>query len=255
MAEKILNVLLLRGLVREQRHWGRFPEVLREVVPNFKLHFLDLPGVGTEFRRSSPRSISEITDDLRDRWLSLRDSNTGGWGLFSISLGSMVALDWGDRYPDDFSWLSLMNTSAANMSPVIGRLRFLAIPKLLQIASTKDSKLKELRILKLTTSMLVDVNDLAEEWSRYVMSPVRARSLALSQLAAALRFKAPSSLAVPACMFVGMEDKLVDPNCSLSISKNLSLDALIHNQGGHDVCLDDPRWVADQLREWVSRAT
>mgnify|MGYP003949335389 CR=1 FL=1 len=43
-----MNWLFLRGLTREQRHWGPFRDVFARDYPGAKVHCLDLPGTGTE---------------------------------------------------------------------------------------------------------------------------------------------------------------------------------------------------------------
>ena len=60
-----MNWLLLRGLAREQRHWGRFPALLSAKLPGDRVFCLDLPGTGTEHRRKSPASIAAIPVGLR----------------------------------------------------------------------------------------------------------------------------------------------------------------------------------------------
>jgi pimeloyl-ACP methyl ester carboxylesterase len=249
MADKVLNVLLLRGLVREQRHWGRFPAVLSEKLPEAQLHFLDLPGIGTERRRPSPFTVSEITEDLRRRWLLLKEQNDKPWLLFSLSLGSMVALDWTARYPEDFRHSLLMNTSAGGLSPLWQRLRFSVIQKLLKIGLEKDGTLKEALVLSLTTSLLDDSQALAAEWSQHMLPPHRMRLLALAQLCAAIRFRAPKNLLIPAQFLAGARDKLVNPRCTEVLAKFYKREIAVHPDAGHDICLDDPEWVAKQYRQ------
>ncbi len=77
--------LLLRGLVREARHWGSFPETMAGALGH-RIHTLDLQGVGTEHRRRAPLSIPEYAADLRERWLALQSD--GPWGLVATSLGA-----------------------------------------------------------------------------------------------------------------------------------------------------------------------
>src|SRR5438552_440235 len=93
--------LLLRGLAREQRHWGRFrPELSARLPPGAEIHCLDLPGTGTEHLRGSPANIAAIAEDVRERWLGLRGE--GPWGLLAVSLGGMVAMEWCAAHPADF---------------------------------------------------------------------------------------------------------------------------------------------------------
>src|SRR4051794_33139272 len=66
------NWLFIRGLGREQGHWGSyFPRVFAELNPGARVHCVDLPGTGTEFARSTPLSIAEIVEDTRRRWLEV----------------------------------------------------------------------------------------------------------------------------------------------------------------------------------------
>src|SRR4051812_21219811 len=111
--------LLLRGLAREQRHWGAFPSALARTCDDARgadIHCLDLPGTGTEFARRSPSSIRGIVADLRRRWLAL-DGHDGPAHLLAVSLGGMVAMQWCADHPDDFAGVVLVNTSAADLSP------------------------------------------------------------------------------------------------------------------------------------------
>src|SRR5205814_3692341 len=67
--------LLLRGLAREQRHWGAFLPALQAALPDARVHCLDLPGAGTEHARTSPANARSIAEDVRQRWLALGPAN------------------------------------------------------------------------------------------------------------------------------------------------------------------------------------
>jgi len=43
----------------------------------------------------------------------------------------------------------------------------------------------------------------------------------------------------------------VAPTCSKTIHKKWNLEIRSHPWGGHDLTLDDPAWVALQLKNWV----
>jgi len=72
------NWLILRGLAREQRHWGPFVDIFEAKVPGSRVHTLDLPGVGTECQRDSPATVAGIVSDLRERLSPLREAYEGG---------------------------------------------------------------------------------------------------------------------------------------------------------------------------------
>src|SRR5262245_31258005 len=117
-----MNFLLMRGLVREQRHWGSFPDLLRERWPKASLVFLDLPGTGTEHQRESPTTLAAITHDMRSRFREVRAAHEGPFTVLGVSLGGMVALDWCARWPSDFQRAVVINTSAGDLSRVWERL-------------------------------------------------------------------------------------------------------------------------------------
>ena len=94
--------LLLRGLARDARHWGDFPDILKNHLNNAEVFVLDLPGFGTESHRISPFTIRGITNDIRKRWAQLEKKHPGTWNILSISLGGMIALDWINRFSSDF---------------------------------------------------------------------------------------------------------------------------------------------------------
>jgi pimeloyl-ACP methyl ester carboxylesterase len=100
--------LLIRGLSRDARHWGPFPPTFAEGL-GVEVQTIDPPGFGTQVTRTSPSSIAEITNDIRDR------ANIQGddWSILGISLGGMVTLDWVARYPNEFQRAVVINTSAS----------------------------------------------------------------------------------------------------------------------------------------------
>jgi pimeloyl-ACP methyl ester carboxylesterase len=244
-----IKALLLRGLVREQKHWGDFVKYWREVLPEHEVHLLDLPGIGTERRRASPFTIEAITDDIRNRWLKLKKDDDDCWILFTLSLGSMVALDWASRYPEDFKQITIMNTSAANTSPVWKRLKLRNLPNIIKVALEKNAFKKEMQILKLTTNLLENPEALAQTWSKHVLPKNRMRALALAQLLAALRFRAPRFLVPKLTVFVGLKDRFVDPSCTEVLAQRYGVIAHRHPDAGHDMCLDTPLWVLKVLQE------
>jgi pimeloyl-[acyl-carrier protein] methyl ester esterase len=250
--------LLLRGLAREQRHWGRFPSLLAtslEGAGGAQVHCLDLPGTGTEHLRKSPMSIAGITEDLRKRWLELRAQNPGSWGLFAMSLGGMVAMDWTARHGDDFAAAVLVNTSAANLAMPWRRMRINVLPDILKALVSRDELQRNKRILKATAKLLVDPEPLAREWVAIQAHSPIARTTVLRQLFAASRFRAPESLPTPVLVIAGAQDPLCDPECPRRLALRFSAPLVVHPRAGHDLSIDDPEWLAAQVRAFLdSRA-
>ena len=240
-----MNWLLLRGLIRDKRHWGSFLDKFQESFPDAKLICLDFPGIGTESTRLSPITVAGITDDLRARWLETK-KNAGPSYLLSISLGSMVGLDWCARYPEDFKGIVIINSSAKNLSLPWERLNWKIIPALLTSAAQKDPIQREKGIIKLTTHMQKDIDTLAHKWGTFEEDRPKLRATALRQLKAATRFICPTKIAVPGLVLSSLRDRFTSSNCSQALARHLGWQLCAHPLAGHDLPLDDPEWVSEQ---------
>ena len=247
--------LILRGLVREQRHWGSYKDdfevFLRSTEPESQVHSLDFPGFGTEIARASPFSIDEIVDDLRARWKTLKASPAETWCLLAVSLGGMVAMNWTSRYPNDFKRLVLINSSATGLSPLTKRMKPENYPRVLSLFLESDIASRERKILEMTTNLKgTALQERAKAHAGFALK-VRKKD-AFAQILAALRFKTPSQITVPLLVVGGQGDQLVDVSCSEKIARNFNGTLVTHPTANHDLALDEPQWLMEQIRTWVS---
>jgi len=247
------NWLFLRGLVREKRHWADFPERFHTALPNQRVFCLDLPGVGTESSRPSPITVPQIRAEIRNRWLELKASQGDGasWALFTISLGSMVGMNWVEAHPEDFTSLVLINPSAGNLNLPWKRLQWRILPRLLAASLNRDPVAREREILRLTTALHSKVDVLAREWGTYVAERAQLRATGLRQLLAAGLFRAPVTLPVPALLLSSAQDGFTHPDCSLVLARHLGLAQHIHPRAGHDLPLDDPDWIIAKVKSFI----
>ena len=216
-----MNWLFLRGLTREQRHWGRFKKVFGEVFPNDSIHCLDLPGVGTEYSRNSPSEMGEIVGDLRKRWLGVRARTEGEWGMLAISLGAMAGMVWAAESPNDFQRLVLINSSAGNLNNPFRRLRGQMLGPILKAALNRDPFDKERVILQMTTNKSEgDVLETAHEWARYAREYPMHIHVAAAQVKAGLLFRAPARLEVPVLFMNSTSDRFTAPICSENLARH-----------------------------------
>lgn len=101
--------ILLRGLMRETRHWGEFPQVLATYLPTAEIVMLDLPGNGSLHLRRSPDYVHDMVEACRGQ---LQERGIAPpYNLLALSLGAMVACDWATRHPDEIEKAVLINTS------------------------------------------------------------------------------------------------------------------------------------------------
>ena len=174
--------------------------------------------------------------------------------LLALSLGAMVATAWAAHHPEEIRGGVLINTSLRPFSPFYQRLRPRNYPALLHLAfSGHDEERQEELILRLTSNTGVARNAVLAQWIAYQHEcPVTCRN-ALCQLLAALRYRAPADApAAPLLLLCGGGDRLVDPRCSQRLAQQLRAPLATHPTAGHDLTLDDSRWVAEQVRDWLA---
>lgn len=246
-----MNWLFLRGLAREQRHWSTFPQSFAKHFTPDRVQCLDLPGFGTEGTVVSPQSVRGITDAVRERWLqSGRNQSAGDWAILGMSLGGMVSMDWVDRYPEDFRRIVLLNSSAANLSFPWERLNWKLIPTVFKAATQRDPQMRERAILMLTSALPRErLDELAREWAAFAApSGAHQKKNAFRQLTAAVTFQAPDRLAVPGLVLSSLRDRFTSVKCSYALARHFGFYQAIHPSAGHDLSLDDPDWVMEQIR-------
>ncbi len=235
--------------MRESRHWGNFPKTLetklREKDPSATVETIDHPGFGTEYQRNSPTSISGIADDDRRRFEPRYHEPAV---LVAISLGGMVAMDWVSRYPNDFKFLFLVNSSARGASKVTDRLQPKNWLKAFRMALMRDQALREEYILSMTTNLSAEkIESQAKiHFGYYQERPYTTRN-ALRQMMGAARFQAPGSLPIPGKILVSTEDQLVRAVCSYELAERFGYPVISNPAANHDLSLDDPEWLATTL--------
>ena len=253
------NWFLIRGLMREAGHWGAFRAMLETLETKdrqVRIHYLEFPGTGKHSRKSSPSTVSAITDFLRKDFLEIinlqkHDSNTlaENYGL-ALSLGSMVAIDWMNRFPKDFTGVVLVNGSVANLSPFYHRLRLPTLLSFCKIAWETNPEARERKILSLVTNHAAS-ESIIDDWTLIQKERPITRRTALSQLVAAATFRGPRKKPSPKILVLNsLGDRLVDHRCSRAIQKTWKVPLETHASAGHDLPLDDGNWVVEKIRGW-----
>lgn len=244
--------VLLRGLMREQRHWGRFPSQLSQLLPDAQLVTPDLPGNGEQHARRSATTVAEMVEfcraDLRARGVP------APWSLLALSLGGMVAVEWASRYPQEIACCVLINTSMRPYSRFHQRLRWQNYPAIIRQLWAGGIENQERLILRLTSREgdLAERAGMLERWLGYQREYPVTRANALRQLWSAARFRAPAVRPpVPLLVLSSSGDQLVDPRCSANLARAWQASHAMHPSAGHDLPLDDGDWVAQQVAKWL----
>ncbi|GJJ02826.1 alpha/beta hydrolase [Duganella rhizosphaerae] len=246
------NWVLLRGLMREQRHWGGFPGQLAAALPDAAIVTPDLPGNGERHAMRSVTRVAQMVDYCR------RDLQARGiappYSLLALSLGGMAAVEWSSRYPGEVERCVLINTSMRPYSRFHQRLRWQNYPSIVELMLRGGVERQERLILRLTsrTGGAAEREQLLQRWLGYQREFPVTRANALRQLWSAARFRAPATRpAVPLLVLAGAGDRLVDHRCSLRLAQAWDAPLLVHPGAGHDLPLDDGPWVAAQIAKWL----
>jgi pimeloyl-ACP methyl ester carboxylesterase len=242
--------VLLRGLMREQRHWGDFPAQLAQALDGAAIVTPDLPGNGSRHADSSPGSVAAMVDACRARLRA--DGQPPPYRLLALSLGGMAAVEWASRYPDEVDACVLINTSMRPYSRFHQRLRWRNYPAIAGLLLRGGVARQESLILRLTSRDAHADDGLLQRWLAYQHdSPVR-RANALRQLWAAARYRAPARRPdVPVLILSSAGDRLVSPSCSQRLAQAWSAPHRVHPDAGHDLPLDDGPWVAQAVAQWL----
>lgn len=247
-----MRLILFRGLVREQRHWGPFLPEVQKAFPALKVHCLDFPGTGTEYGRKSPYKIREISDDFEKRWRNLDISSEEPIGLIGLSLGGMIALDWCARKKMKLIFAVAINSSAGNQSFPWHRMKLDFLSKVWRAQVSKDPRWKEKVILSVVSNSPEARAQLLEEWTHIRITNPVSVDLMFRQLVAAIFFRAPAPNAIrlPLLFINSARDQMVSPECSVELAMRYQAPLKTHPWGGHDLTTDDPIWVIRQIQKF-----
>ena len=246
--------VLLRGLARECRHWGRFPALLAEHMPGSQVILLDLPGNGRWNHLRSPLSVMAMAAQCRTE-LQARGM-APPYHLLAMSLGAVVAAAWATSAPHEVARMVLVNTSMRPFSRFHERLRPENYGRLLRLAlMPADDQTREACVLAMTSHRLgphdAAAAELLAEWVEIRRSAPVSRANALRQLVAAMRFTAPRVAPVATVLVLASaNDALVNTLCSQQLAQAWQCPVVTHPTAGHDLPLDDGPWLARQLQAW-----
>lgn len=237
--------VLIRGLMRESRHWDIFPTILQQQFRDATILTPDIPGNGQLCHQTTPSSIQEITNQLRHQ-IKIDEPTV----LAGISMGGMIAIDWATRFPDEINSAVLINTSARPLSAFYQRLRWQIYPEIIKMLIL-DPYAREKKILELTSNHHRDHASLLTSWHTWQQQFHVTAGNAGRQLLASSRFTIQDKPPQPLLIITSSADRVVDYHCSLALSQRWQTAYAQHDSAGHDLTLDDPDWAVGQIHQWI----
>jgi pimeloyl-[acyl-carrier protein] methyl ester esterase len=242
--------VFLRGLAREKRHWGDFPEFFASQFPGVRVEAIDAPGLGEHSNISSPTSMAGIAEFC---WGEARQKFPNGKiAILAVSMGGMITMEWMRTHEQEIEAAILINSSSKD-SAFFHRLRYQIWPNFLKAAVHAQIKERE----KLVIDMIMN-SEVAREkalpcWTKIAQDhPIHPLTF-VRQLWAASQFsglqKKPST---PVLLLNSLGDRFVDPSCSETLHQKFQWQLERHPWGGHDLVWDDPQWVTDYIQRFFS---
>jgi pimeloyl-ACP methyl ester carboxylesterase len=245
--------VLLRGLMREVRHWGEFPTLFQNALGAQHVVTLDFPGNGSLHAQASATSVAEMANDIRTQLKQLHYAPP--YRVLALSLGAMVAVAWSELYPAELEKMVLINTSMAPYNPFYHRLRPTIYPALIRLLFYRSAVQRESLILQLTSTLKSRSEHqqaILDQWITYAQECPIKRTNILRQLQAAVGYRAARTApSVPVLLLAGQQDQLVNVKCSLTLAQHWRCAIRLHPTAGHDLPLDDGVWVTQQVKEWL----
>jgi pimeloyl-ACP methyl ester carboxylesterase len=218
--------IFIRGLGKASQHWGDFVPRFREAFPGDQIEMLDLAGNGSEKERLSFLNIATYREDLRSRSQWIRQGKAVH--LMTISLASMISVDWAIHYPKEIAGIVMMNTSDRRFSKFYERMQPTNLLQLTRLFQTKDNQ--------------------------PLHFPATNRGNFFRQLIAASLHQFPEQKpAVPLLLLSSLRDQLCHPICSARIAEAWGIPHRVHPTASHDIPLDDAAWVIEETRSWLSQ--
>ncbi|MBM5570777.1 MULTISPECIES: alpha/beta fold hydrolase [Deefgea] len=243
------NWVLLRGLMREKRHWGDFVGLLQLQFPHDRILTIDGLGNGEWHQRRSPHRIIDMVTHLQTE-LKQCQANAP-YHLVALSLGAMVAIEWAKLAPQQIASATLINTSLRPYNPFYQRLRPRNYPALFQLMNSTPEEQERL-ILKFTSNQPAKATLM--RWIEYQQQYPISRANILRQLWAAATYRAPPVAPPIRLQFLSSEqDQLVNNQCSHTLARAWHQPHAVHPSAGHDLTLDAPEWVIQQLFNFINQ--
>lgn len=237
------SLVLLRGLMRESRHWGDFTNQLERVLA-MPVITPDLAGNGRRWHEFSPLKVAAMVEDLRTQLVDVPRP----YLLVALSLGGMVALSWAQAYAAEVAGLVTINSSAQPLSPLWQRLRPASWPALLR-QGLRRAECREPGIWQLTSNR-PPVPAVIADWQRWARDCPVSVGNGLRQLWAASQYRLVQPPMQPLLVLTSRADRLVDWRCSNALACYCGAALQVHADAGHDLPLDDGPWCANHIADW-----
>ena len=214
--------------------------MLETCFPDRRIICVDIPGTGVLNDLKSPDTMEGMVKSIRAQLGTIKNLD-----VISISMGGMIGLKWAELYPDEIGKLVCINTSARGFSPFYQRLKPAAYIKILMALFT-PARVKESIIYSLVSN-----KEYSEKTVGYWIHLDKTYPMKIAnffrQIMAASNFEI-TKVNCELLFISSVADRLVSYKATQAIAKAWGTPLIINKADGHDIALDNPGWLCEQLR-------
>ncbi|MBM4251080.1 MAG: alpha/beta hydrolase [Deltaproteobacteria bacterium] len=245
-------VVLLRGLGRTVKHWLGYEQ---QLAKHARVITIELRGMGLSNQRyrwrddlfANADDVIKVLDHLQ-----IDKAHVAG-----ISLGGMVALAAGLKFPERVQSLIVMNTSIAGQRTL--RLSPKGVLVLSQIVRYRDERFHAalVDVLVSPSSDPAHKSELSKAYAEIAEMHGFGAVTVIKQLLGAGRFlvkRRLKKLSIPTLVVYGSDDQFVPNINSQKLAKLLPMAEVIEIEGaGHEIPADKPDELTAVISDWVGK--
>ncbi|MDO6611249.1 alpha/beta hydrolase [Shewanella sp. 1_MG-2023] len=248
--------VLLRGLMRDSRHWYGFDAQLRD--EGIDVLTPDATGNGTLASKPSHLTIGNYTDDIWqqiDKGLNDNPEFSRELVIIGVSMGGMIALEMARQRHKQVRHVVLINSSAGNLSPWYQRFQLRPlINSIWHRHKAANLSFIESCVLNYTTVTKADDESVISDWGNMRSQLHTSIINGARQIYAAARYQCTWFGHCRVSVIGANQDKLANPKCSKALAEFYHTPLLQVEQCGHDATLDHPDQIRQLIQDTISES-
>lgn len=244
-------LLLLRGLIRDSRHWYGFDQLLQQKIPHCEVILWDFPKAVS---RSNIREYSHPAY-LAEQLLA-QIGPKRSFHIVGVSLGGLLGLYVQLQEPKRCLSLMMINSSHIRCSLWYQRISWFFVLRFL-IKRCVGRNASERYLLKSTIRNQHIAEKLIPTALQYQKDKAWTYQNALYQLFFAMRMRRiptkseKTSQKWNIWVVYSDKDRIVSAICSKKLALLLQAKSIGHPAAGHDLAADDPQWCIQQIQNMI----
>lgn len=239
LLDHLSPVVLIRGLLGENYYWQHFQQILEQALQR-KVILVSLREQLSNQTQTSAALVEGFRAQLYEQTQSYQCH------LVSLSLGANVALQWQQQFSDEIKSVTLINPLVVDRAhrwhP---RLWWLLLKILVLSILTSSQSNRWFKRLSAWPGLHPELTEMVNSLS------LRGGAL-VKQLKLFMQSSSSFSPKVALQLLVSRHDHWIHSSLSYSLATLWQVPLFPHLSAGHDLALDDPRWVCEKLIDWVT---